>query len=77
MVLKEVFPDLFGIARVKDASVADNMKVLGSSPKWNVSFVREAHDWEVSIFAFFFQVLHSVMVSRDRANRLWWVSSNK
>jgi hypothetical protein len=29
VVLKEVFPDLFGIAPVKDASVADNMEVLG------------------------------------------------
>jgi hypothetical protein len=30
-VLKKVFSDLFGIARVKDASVADNMEVLGGS----------------------------------------------
>ncbi|XP_062162103.1 uncharacterized protein LOC133869164 [Alnus glutinosa] len=35
-VLKEVFPDLFGIARVKDASVADNVEVLGGSTQWNV-----------------------------------------
>jgi hypothetical protein len=69
-VLKEVFPDLFGIARVKDASVADNMEVLGGSIKWNVSFVREMHDWKVDVFASLFQVLHSAMVSRDRANRL-------
>jgi hypothetical protein len=44
VVLKEVFLNLFGIARVKDASVADNMEVLGDSTRWNVSFVREAHD---------------------------------
>jgi len=43
-VLKEAFPILFGIARMKDASVADNMEVLGGSLQWNVSFVREAHD---------------------------------
>jgi len=43
-VLKEVFPDLFGIARVKDALVAGNMEILGGSIQWNVSFVREAHD---------------------------------
>jgi hypothetical protein len=43
-VLKDAFPVLFGIARVKDASVADNMEVLGGSIQWNVSFVREAHD---------------------------------
>jgi len=31
MILKEAFPVLFGIARVQDASVADNMEFLGSS----------------------------------------------
>jgi len=67
-VLKEVFPDLFGIARVKDASVANNMEILGGSIQWNVSFVREAHDWEVDVFASFFQILHSTRVNRDRAD---------
>jgi hypothetical protein len=68
--LNEVFPDIFGIAWVKDALVADNMEGLSGSTKWNLSFVREAHDWEVGVFASFFQVLHSTMVSRDRADRL-------
>jgi hypothetical protein len=76
-VLKEAFPVLFGIARVKDAFVVDNMEVLGCSIKWNMSFVREAHDWEVDVFASFFQVLHSSTVSRDLADRLWWVPSKK
>jgi hypothetical protein len=76
-VLKEVFPDLFGIARVKDASVADNMEILGGSIQWNVSFVREAHDWEVDVFISFFQVLDSTRVNRDRADCLSWVSSKK
>jgi hypothetical protein len=62
---------------VKDASVADNMEVFGDSTQWNVSFVREAHDWEVGVFASFFQVLHLAMMSRDRTDRLWWVSSKK
>jgi hypothetical protein len=72
-VLKEAFPILFGIARMKDASVADNMEVLGGSIQWNVSFVREAHDWEVGVFASFFHVLHLARVSKDRADRLRWV----
>jgi hypothetical protein len=76
-VLKEVFPVLFGVARMKDASVADNLEVLGGSIQWNVSFVREAHDWEVGVFASFFHVLHLAMVSRDRADRLRWVPSKK
>jgi hypothetical protein len=62
---------------VKDASIADNMEILGGYTWWNVSFVREAHDWEVNVFASFFQVLHSAMVSSDRADRLWWVSFKK
>jgi len=44
-VLKEAFPVLFGIAREKDTSVAGNMEILGGSIQWDVSFVREAHDW--------------------------------
>jgi hypothetical protein len=42
-----------------------------------VSFVREAHDWEVDIFASFFQVLHSVKVRRGIVDKLWWVPSKK
>jgi hypothetical protein len=77
IVLKEVFLVLFGIASVKDAPVADNMEILGGSTQWNMSFVRKAHDWEVDVFASFFQALHSAIVSRDHANRLWYVSSKK
>jgi hypothetical protein len=39
---------------VKDASVADNMEILVGSTQWIVSFVREAHDWDVDVFASFF-----------------------
>jgi len=42
-----------------------------------MSFIREAHDWEVGVFASFFQVLHSATVNRDSADRLWWVPSKK
>jgi hypothetical protein len=42
-----------------------------------MSFVREVHDCEVDVFVSFFQVLHSVIVSRGRADRLWWVSSKR
>ncbi|XP_059436099.1 uncharacterized protein LOC132169027 [Corylus avellana] len=45
-----------GIACAKDASIADNVEMLGGSIKWNVRFSREAHDWEVEAFASFFQI---------------------
>lgn len=54
IVLKEAFPVLFGIDHAKDASIVDNLEFLGGSTQWNVSFAREAHDWEVNIFASFF-----------------------
>jgi hypothetical protein len=69
-VLKEAFPVLFGIARAKDASVADNLDLLGGSNQWSVSFSRKVHDWEVDVFASFFQVLHSVNVRRDSKDKL-------
>jgi hypothetical protein len=61
-VLKVAFPVLFGIACVKNAFVANNMEVLGGLNQWNVNFTREAHDWELEVFASFLQVLHSVRV---------------
>jgi hypothetical protein len=52
--LKVAFTAFFGITRVKDAAVADNLEHLGDSIQWNVSFTREAHDWEVDVFVSFF-----------------------
>jgi len=75
--LKVAFPALFGIAHVKDASVANNLEFLSGSNQWNMSFKREAHNWEVNVFASFFQALHSVKVSRGSEHKLWWVSSKK
>jgi hypothetical protein len=76
-ILKVAFPVLFGIVCAKDASVAANMEVLGGSIKWNVSFTREAHDWELKIFVSFFQVLYSVRVTRGGKDKLWWISSER
>jgi len=68
--LKVTFPTLFGIARVKDTVVADNLEFLSDSNQWNVSFTRKAHDWEVDDFVSFFQVLHSVKVSKGNEDKL-------
>jgi hypothetical protein len=61
-VLKVALLVLFGIACAKDASIAANLEVFGGSNQWNVSFPREAHNWEVEVFASFLQVLHSIRV---------------
>jgi hypothetical protein len=54
MSLKVAFPAQFGIASAKDASVAINLEYFGGSNQWNVSFAREAYDWEVDGLASFF-----------------------
>jgi len=66
IVLKEAFPVLFGIARAKDASIADNLELLGGSNQWSVSFSREAHDRKIDVFASFFQVALSHCSKLDR-----------
>lgn len=58
--LQEAFPILFGIACVKDASIAAHLKLSGGYNQWNVSFVKATHYWEVDVFASFFSLLHSV-----------------
>jgi hypothetical protein len=75
--LKVAFLALFGIARLKDTVVADNLELLDDSFQWNVSFIREAHDWEVDVCTSFFQLLHSVKVNQDNEDSLWWVPSKK
>jgi hypothetical protein len=45
--LKEEYPGLFRIARLKEASVADNMERSSNSTQWNIQFTRLIHDWEV------------------------------
>jgi hypothetical protein len=42
--LKEVYPGLFSIASVKEASVADNMEHSSNSVQWNIQFNRLIHD---------------------------------
>jgi len=77
MTRKVAFPTLFGIASVKDTSVANNLEFLRGSNQWNVSSAKEGHDWEVDVFTSFNQVLHSVIVRRGDEEKLWWVPSKK
>jgi hypothetical protein len=54
-----------------------NLEILGGSNRWNVSFARAAHDWEVNVFASFFQVLHSVRVRKGCEEQLWWTPAKR
>jgi hypothetical protein len=43
-MLEVIFPVLFGLACVNDASIANNLEILSGSNHWNVSFARAAQD---------------------------------
>ena len=43
--LKDVFPELFGIASNKDSSVAELFISSGDGFHWNVNFVCLVQDW--------------------------------
>jgi hypothetical protein len=45
--LKASFLVLFNIDHFKEASVADYMLFPNDTFKWNITFVRLVHDWEV------------------------------
>jgi hypothetical protein len=73
--LKTTFPNLFSLARCKDASVVDHSEVSRNSHQQNVNFLRAAHDWEVDSFTSFFNLLYSFNLRRGGEDKLCWVPS--
>lgn len=51
--------DLYNFACVKDAFVADHLKISSGSYHWNVSFSRSVYDCEVKVFVLFLNLLYS------------------
>jgi hypothetical protein len=72
--LKDAFPELFGCATNRHATVASLLlqSASGSRPTWNITFVRNFNDWEVARVASFFECLYSHDSFRNGADRLRW-----
>ena len=64
--LKVAFPPLYGLTSAKDASVADNLEILGGSNQWNVN-----------VYASSLQVSQSVRTRRESGDQLWWIPSKR
>ena len=47
--MKDIFPELCGIACNKDASVVKLITFLGDSYHWNVSFIQLVQDCELRV----------------------------
>ena len=75
--LKVRFPDLYRIARHKDASVRDLMSYKSSTLQWDVCFVCRVQDWEVDTITVFMDLLYSVKIRRDEADALYWNPSSR
>jgi hypothetical protein len=70
MALMDVFPVLFGIARIRDAPVEAHMEFSGGAIQWNMTFARVAQDWEEDVFALFYRLLYLVRMRREWEDKL-------
>uniref|UniRef100_A0A2N9G3B1 Reverse transcriptase zinc-binding domain-containing protein n=1 Tax=Fagus sylvatica TaxID=28930 RepID=A0A2N9G3B1_FAGSY len=70
--LKESFPDLFRLARNKEALVAQYMQVHNASTHWKLDFIRPVQDWEMESLSSFLNLLYSVQVQSNNNDKLCW-----
>jgi hypothetical protein len=68
--LKAAFLVLLSIACCKDASMVYYLEFSSDSHKWNINFIRAAHDWEVDLFTLFFNLLYSFKLRRGGKDKL-------
>jgi hypothetical protein len=74
--LREQFPELFHLARVPEASVADHLQYLCSSHHWDIDFSRSVQDWELEEVAAFMELLYSCPIRRGSLDSLCWRPSS-
>ena len=74
--LLERFLELFRLARVPEASVADHLQYLGSSHHWDIDFSRSVQDWELEEVAAFMELLYSCPIRRGSLDSLCWRPSS-
>uniref|UniRef100_A0A2N9E7V6 Reverse transcriptase domain-containing protein n=1 Tax=Fagus sylvatica TaxID=28930 RepID=A0A2N9E7V6_FAGSY len=70
--LKMAYPELYRIACVKDAPVADFVQVRGNAVHWEVTFTRLAQDWELESISSFFDLLYSANIISSEKDKMCW-----
>uniref|UniRef100_A0A2N9HAI3 Reverse transcriptase zinc-binding domain-containing protein n=1 Tax=Fagus sylvatica TaxID=28930 RepID=A0A2N9HAI3_FAGSY len=66
------YPELYRIACVKDALVADFVQVRGHVVHWEVTFTRLAQDWELESISSFFELLYSANIISTKKDKMCW-----
>jgi hypothetical protein len=75
--LKILFPELFLIARGKDAWVEENMQRQNGIILWNILFSRPVHDWEVEAVSRFFEMLYTLKIRNEGEDKMCWNPGRK
>ncbi|KAF5442537.1 hypothetical protein F2P56_035184 [Juglans regia] len=75
--LKDVYPGVYSLARRKDASIADLLSFTNGSFQWNLTFNRNAQDWEMDDISAFFDLVYSTRMSGEGEDKLYWRPSKK
>ena len=70
--LKEAFPELYHIARIKEATVADSIHFWGDFVHQEVKFTRLVQDWELESISSFLELLYSVNINRYEEDKMCW-----
>uniref|UniRef100_A0A2N9HE33 Uncharacterized protein n=1 Tax=Fagus sylvatica TaxID=28930 RepID=A0A2N9HE33_FAGSY len=75
--LKDGYPELYRIARNKEALVKDHMQYHNERVSWDFNFTRHAQDWELDAVASFLELLSSSSVKGYGEDRLCWRGASK
>ncbi|XP_041001677.1 uncharacterized protein LOC121247381 [Juglans microcarpa x Juglans regia] len=75
--LRDTFPIIFALARVKEASIVELLVFSNGTPQWNIDFITAAHDWELESITEFFATLYSASILGGTGDKMLWNHSKK
>ena len=70
--LKDMFPDFYCIACVKEATVTEHIQLRDAAVTWEVNFTRLAQDWELESFSSFLDLLYAANIKHTGTDKLCW-----
>ena len=73
-LLRLTFPELYSIARDKDASIANLMSFESRMMYWNLSFIRSMHDWELKSLSSFMDCIYASPLKGEGDDHIGWGS---